>query len=244
AEEVLGGAVEVARRAPHRDDIGAITDWLGRELDRLGVDVRLKTPVDRALVDELGPDVVVVATGAVESRAGRQVARGADPVPGADRPHVWTAGEAHRGDLPEVGTAVVLDEDGRYAAVGAAERLAVAGLSVAVVSRFSEVASRLAATQEQGPAVARLAALGVVFLGHTVLDDIDEDVVTVRSLADGQSRTFDADLVVLAAGSEPDGALAAALEGWPGEQVVVGDARAPRSIGAAIAEGRRAGMQL
>jgi 2,4-dienoyl-CoA reductase-like NADH-dependent reductase (Old Yellow Enzyme family) len=65
---------------------GPLVDWLAGELDRLGVEVRLRQRVTAASVGELDPDVVVVATGA---------RRGRPAVPGADLPHVQT-GDALR----------------------------------------------------------------------------------------------------------------------------------------------------
>ena len=55
--------------------------WLKVEVERLGVDIRLKTEATVASIRALDPDVVVLATGAVRDRPG---------VPGGDLPHVHT----------------------------------------------------------------------------------------------------------------------------------------------------------
>ena len=52
----LGGQVAIAATAPHRSDIGAITEWLASEVERLGVIVRLNSMVDPDVVAELAPD--------------------------------------------------------------------------------------------------------------------------------------------------------------------------------------------
>ncbi|MDG3013371.1 FAD-dependent oxidoreductase [Speluncibacter jeojiensis] len=62
-------------------DNGRLLEWLSVEVERLGVDVRLKTPATAELVKSLTPDAVVVATGAVRDRP---------KVPGGDLPHVQT----------------------------------------------------------------------------------------------------------------------------------------------------------
>ena len=59
----LGGQVRIAATAPHRSDIGAITEWLTSEVERLGVTIRLATMVDPDVVTELDPDEVILATG-------------------------------------------------------------------------------------------------------------------------------------------------------------------------------------
>ncbi len=58
-----------------------LLDWLTVEVERLGIDVRLDTEATPQLVQEIGPDHVVVATGAVRPRP---------DVPGGDLPHVHT----------------------------------------------------------------------------------------------------------------------------------------------------------
>ncbi len=62
-------------------DNGKLLDWLAGEVERLGVDVRLNTEATPELVRALGPDEIVLATGAVRRRP---------EVPGGDLPHVQT----------------------------------------------------------------------------------------------------------------------------------------------------------
>ncbi|PYF84364.1 MULTISPECIES: dimethylglycine demethylation protein DgcA [Marinomonas] len=59
----LGGQLVYAAKAPQRDQIAGITRWLVMEVERLGVDVRLNTSADEAMVKELNPDVCILATG-------------------------------------------------------------------------------------------------------------------------------------------------------------------------------------
>ena len=55
------------RDAPHRSDVGAITEWLTSEIERLGVTIRLASMVEPDLVAELAPDEVIIATGQLTS---------------------------------------------------------------------------------------------------------------------------------------------------------------------------------
>ena len=59
----LGGQIRLARLAPGREEIGAVVDHLLRDLARLPVTVRTGVEASATLVQELSPDVVIVATG-------------------------------------------------------------------------------------------------------------------------------------------------------------------------------------
>lgn len=61
----LGGQLQYAILAPHRDEIGNLLSYLGREVRSLGVRVTLNTRVTLPLIKELEPDVIIMATGAV-----------------------------------------------------------------------------------------------------------------------------------------------------------------------------------
>jgi 2,4-dienoyl-CoA reductase-like NADH-dependent reductase (Old Yellow Enzyme family) len=63
----LGGQIRLAAKIPGRHEIADMLPWYGRQLDKYGVDVRLNTNVDAALLASLAPDVVFVATGSVGS---------------------------------------------------------------------------------------------------------------------------------------------------------------------------------
>jgi 2,4-dienoyl-CoA reductase-like NADH-dependent reductase (Old Yellow Enzyme family)/thioredoxin reductase len=59
----LGGQILLARMMPGRTEIGDMLPWYERQLTKYGVDVRRGTMVDEAMMKELAPDVVFVATG-------------------------------------------------------------------------------------------------------------------------------------------------------------------------------------
>jgi 2,4-dienoyl-CoA reductase-like NADH-dependent reductase (Old Yellow Enzyme family)/thioredoxin reductase len=59
----VGGLLRLAARPPGRGEIMEIIDFLTRETERLGVCLRLNTRLDAALLDELNPDVVILASG-------------------------------------------------------------------------------------------------------------------------------------------------------------------------------------
>ncbi|MEX2320976.1 MAG: FAD-dependent oxidoreductase, partial [Saccharospirillum sp.] len=61
--DALGGQITLAAQAPQRDQIAGITRWYALELARLGVNVRLGTSADAALIRDEQPDVCILATG-------------------------------------------------------------------------------------------------------------------------------------------------------------------------------------
>jgi len=61
--DALGGQITLAAQAPQRDQMAGITRWFALELARLGVNLRLSTRADAALVRDEQPDLCILATG-------------------------------------------------------------------------------------------------------------------------------------------------------------------------------------
>ncbi|MDB3912807.1 FAD-dependent oxidoreductase [Paracoccaceae bacterium] len=73
----LGGQVLTAARAPWRQGLLGITDWLKKELETLPVDIRYNVFAEGSDIEVLNPDVVIVATGGLpnlESVSGSNLA--------------------------------------------------------------------------------------------------------------------------------------------------------------------------
>ncbi|ROQ35863.1 2,4-dienoyl-CoA reductase-like NADH-dependent reductase (Old Yellow Enzyme family) [Streptomyces sp. PanSC19] len=121
----LGGVVRVAARTDGRDGLVDAVDWLGNEVRRLGVDVRLRRTAEASDVVALEPDVVVLATGASETlpqwapRDDRRLLAAADVVAG--RPKLS-------------GRVVVVDESDRTSGMSAALAAAARGCDVQLLT--------------------------------------------------------------------------------------------------------------
>jgi len=83
--ERLGGTLFFAGLA--YDPNGRLLDSLVTQVRRLPISIHLGVEVTPALVTQLRPDAIVIATGAV---------RGAPPIPGATQSHVWSGDELRR----------------------------------------------------------------------------------------------------------------------------------------------------
>lgn len=233
----LGGQVRMAASAPHRADLEAITRWLTSEIERLGVHVHLRTPVDPDLVIEADPDEVVVATGSSPRRDGFQLSSPSVPVPGAHLPHVSTSWDVLGfGGRATVGrTAVVYDDSGTFEAISVADVLAAAGASVTIVSRLEQVGANIPYPPATvGASRERLVAAGVGFVPGMALRRIEADCVVVRGVGVDVERTLPADTVVLVSYHEPNLGIVEHLAGHRFGVHLAGDVNGTDSIQAAI----------
>jgi NADPH-dependent 2,4-dienoyl-CoA reductase/sulfur reductase-like enzyme len=63
-EKELGGQIRLGRVPPHREELGKVTDYLIRQVKKLGVPIELGKKVTPAMIDRLDADVILLATGA------------------------------------------------------------------------------------------------------------------------------------------------------------------------------------
>ncbi|MDE2669175.1 MAG: FAD-dependent oxidoreductase [Chloroflexota bacterium] len=257
ATDRLGGQIQVARQLPHREEIGAIVDWLEGQLRNLEVDIRLNTNVDAGQWDRWHrsfdwleherPDAVIVATGSTPRVDGFQQLRPTEPPAGLHLPHVWSYYDVAEGNA-ELGTAaVVLDDVGHYPAIGVAEKLLDAGLSVTFVTRHYSLGSAVAGALMQEPALRRLTGhpSGFRIIPRAHLAEVTETDVLVRNLdAAGVDERVAADMVVLMSGNVPNTEFAELLDDYEGDVTVVGDALAPRWLEMAIHSGHYAALEV
>jgi dimethylamine/trimethylamine dehydrogenase len=240
AQASLGGAFALWASLPGREVYASSIAWWARELDRLGVDVRLGREATAEAVLAEAPEAVLLATGARYSREG--VSNHRDfPIPGADRPFVHRPEEILRDGLRPTGKVVVLDAESLHAGAGVAELLARSGAQVELMTPYaSPISPRLVGTQEAPLLMKRLRAAGVAISGWSYLKEIGERRLVAYDVHSDAARTIeDVDAVVLATGRLPQNALEPELEGRVAQLFVVGDALAVRTWAAAAFEGHK-----
>jgi pyruvate/2-oxoglutarate dehydrogenase complex dihydrolipoamide dehydrogenase (E3) component len=237
----LGGQVNIHARAPMRGEFREATDYLARQVTRLGVDVRLNTEASEADVLDLDADAVIVATGSVP---GRSLGSPFTPAPATDSGVVLTMWEVLL-EQKEVGQRVlVVDEEGHHPAMNVAEFLADKGKSVEVVTSLQHVANQLLLNLETPLIMMRLLSKGVTFTPYTVVSALNGGTVTLAGLAGGAARSVEVDTVVAVTGRLPVDSLYFALKGKVPELYRVGDCLAPRYTDQAIHEGHSAGRAV
>jgi hypothetical protein len=178
ASDALGGCINIAKRAPRRIGIGDITDWLEREVYRLGVDVRLGTYVQAADVAAIAPDVVIVATGSLpRTDDGRQMFFPGHVVTGIENPNVLSSHDLLLGDRHRnLGRhAVVFDDPGHYEGIAAAEFLIESGVAVTFVTGHPSFAPRMELNHTAAPALGRLAKGDFRLLTSTKLEAVEKE---------------------------------------------------------------------
>ncbi|NKY88237.1 oxidoreductase [Nocardia veterana] len=226
-----------------------LLEWLRLQVEHAGVDVRLRSEATVASIRALGPDVVVVATGAARDRP---------PVPGADLPHVHT-GDTLRalltgvGDLSRVPTLLrTVARLGKLSGItgspamirAVTRRVLPVGRDVVVIggslvglelSEFLAERGRHVTLLEEGrqlgvpmamprrwTAVRRAGEAGVRIVREATVERITEGHVVFR--VGDETRTAPADMVIVASGVSARAPLAEALAGVVPEVHVIGDA--------------------
>ncbi|MEP6972105.1 MAG: FAD-dependent oxidoreductase [Betaproteobacteria bacterium] len=241
----LGGAFRLAGLQPRRSQILELLEWYERELARLGVDLRLNTPIDADDVAAFAADAVVIATGSLPTGTGfqRQLPQQAE-LPGIDKPNVWAI-EDVMGRLAKPGKHIMLiDDTGDWRGGGTAWHLAELGHQVTIVSGWPMVGYWIQRTAGDGQLRARLSQLGARWLTESVVTAWHGDGASVRSLLDGSESRVDADALVLATTNTAQTDLVDALRGSVAELHVVGDATAARLAVHAIYDARALAMHL
>jgi len=228
--EELGGQLLLAAKPPFKDTIETFRKYLVGQITRLGVELRLGQSFTADMIDELKPDVVVLATGVkpfipqIPGIKSKKVLQASEVLTGAETgEHVAVIG----GELVGCETALYLVERGK---------------KVTIMRRGPEWATRVHQFIRE-PLLGRLKYRGVSMLTGVEYEEITEAGVVIKT-GTGERKVVEADTVVLAAGAVPNTELAAALQGMVARVVSVGDCAEPRSIREAVEEGYRAGLEI
>lgn len=246
ASSRLGGAVEIARRAPRRAGLGDITEWLEQQVFRLGVDVRLSSYVQRDEVEAIAPDAVIVATGSSPRMDGRQMFAPGHVARGMESPIAVSSHELllDRSNRDWGAHALIFDDTGHYEAIAAAEFLVERDVAITFATSHPSFAPGLEASLSAEPALQRLAKGEFRLITHARLDAIDDRSASVGLRYRDGAEAVPADTVVFVSHNSGNRELTDALEDWGGTVITVGDARSPRYLQTAIREGHLAARSL
>ncbi len=234
-DEQLGGQINLITQAASRQEFGGVVRYLTYQMEKLRVDVRLKTAATAEMVLAGRPDAVVVATGSVPERPN---------ILGADGPTVCDVRDLLAGRVQPGKRAVVIDGDAFYRALTAADFLLNHEVEVEVLSPVFFVGMHVAM-----PSLIitymNLCGKGAVFTPLHMVRSIDDHTVNAFHVFSFAERTItDVDTVVLAYPGRADNALYKQLKGQVPELYQIGDCVAPRKVDMAILEGHHVGRRI
>lgn len=230
-----GGQVRLAASVPNRAEFGDMVRNQLIESRRLGVRIRYDTEVTPALVGELGPDHVVVATGAVPARPWW--------VPG-DADHVVDVRDVLDGSVEPTGEVVVVDELGFHQATSTAEVLADRGCRVEIVTPGMVVGQDLGITLDMENWWMRATEKGIVQTTDVVPMRMEGTTLVLQHHPSGREIERAPDWIVLATPALPAEQLYHQLSGSAIPVERVGDCVAPRRAHSAVIEGERVGTAI
>jgi 2,4-dienoyl-CoA reductase-like NADH-dependent reductase (Old Yellow Enzyme family) len=203
----VGGQVNLAAKAPKREQMAGIIRWFDLETMRLGVDRRLNTEADVSMILDERPDIVVLATGGI---------------PHTDQNPEWAAAEGLSvsswdilsGRVAPQGNVLVYDAISAHAGSGVADFVASRGHGVELVTPDVKVADDTGGTTFP-IFYRRLYAQGVILTPNYWLDrvyretsaDGDKLVAVLRNEYTDVQEERVVDQVVIENGIRPNEAL-------------------------------------
>ena len=239
-EVILGGQINIATVAPCKQELSQLIQYLSRQSEKAGVEIKLNTEVSPAMVKELKLDAVVIATGARPLFP--------ETIPGINRENVVSAWDVLAGKKLKKAKNIVIIGGGSVGCETAdflanlGDNLMVGRTAVTIVEMLPKVALDTS-LQGRHLLMERLRAKGVQILSSTkVKEIIDRGVVVSKN--EREETLTGVDFVILAVGVKSNESLSAEIRQSVTEIHIIGDAKKPRQATAAVAEGREAGMRL
>lgn len=252
----IGGHVRWVSQLPGLGTWRRVVEYRSAQLAKLkNVTVLTGTKLSAADVLEYGASTVVIATGS------RWDATGTSPethiaIPGADAEldHVLTPEQVMVDGKPIPGERVlVYDCDNYFMGSSIAEKLALEGKQVTLVTPSDQVGSYLVFTDESGHTLHKLLDLGVELVTSHVVTEVQPGLIRgVNVYHDGRTTQWLADSIVLVtqrrSRSELHDVLAADSETLAAHGVRrllrIGDCVEPRVIAESIFEGHRLAREI
>jgi mycofactocin system FadH/OYE family oxidoreductase 2 len=217
----LGGQLQIAARAPGRQDMAEPVRYYRRQFELLNVDLHLGTEVTPEMVEREAADAVIVATGGVAARAS---------FPGSDNPNVVLARDVLSGKA-EVGERVVVHSvDRSMEGFTTADFLMESGHEVELL--IPHPVAPLATEQITfGFIMVRIARKGGKITMGLDITSFDGSTLQLGGVFGSAVEAREGiDTLVVSRGSKANDGLYKALKGRVKELYVVGQALAPRKM--------------
>jgi 2,4-dienoyl-CoA reductase (NADPH2) len=255
----LGGSMGLAAmvKGMEREDIPGLIKYLDRQVRKAGVDVRTGTTVTPATVDEVKPDVIIVATGGTHN---------IPQIPGINKMKVATSEKMHHmgkfvlqffspeflrwaSTLPLVMTPFVRKNviimGGRLHGCQTAEYMLHLGRNITIVDEGTE--------KDIGDGLLEVFIKPYLMYwlkdhGVKLVTDVKYKEITGKGLVvttkDGKEQLIEGDTIITALPLKPDSGFFNSMKGKAKEVYAIGDAENPGYIVDAISAGAKIGHEL
>ncbi len=259
AADDMGGCMTWIPQLPGLGEWARVVNYRKIQMDKLAnVEFIPKTRLDAKGVAEYGAEIVIVATGSHWATDGLSGATH-DRIPGADpsQPHCLTPEQIMvEGKQVPGDRVMVIDYDGYFMGVSLAEKLALEGKKVTLLTQLGTIAPYMHFTLEAPNMHRKLHKLGVEIVPYHVATAIEPGKVTSAHVYDteGHASTWDVDGVVLVTQRRSDEALYRELKDSLGMDALraegvtalyrIGDCEAPRLIADSVFSGHRLAREI
>jgi 2,4-dienoyl-CoA reductase (NADPH2) len=255
----LGGSMGLASmvKGIEREDILGLIKYLDRQVRKVGVEVHTGTAVTPEMIDQLKPDVVIVATGGTHT-----IPR----IPGINKLKVATSERMHHmgkfflqflspGTLRKLSLIPfamslfvrknVVIMGGRLHGCQTAEYLLHLGRNITIVDEGTEkdIGDGLLEVFMKPLLMYWLKDHGVKFITEVKYEEITGKGLVVRT-KDGSKKLIEGDTIITALPLKPNTAFINSMKGKAKEVYSIGDAETPAYIVDAIAAGAKIGYSL
>ena len=227
----LGGQLPSAAQPPHKEELLGFSRWLERQIENLGVDIKLNSEVTPETVAELKPDAVIVAVGSSPCVPQFPISREANMVQAQDVLE----------ETVSSGDTVIVAGGGTVGSE-TAEFLAEKGKQVTIVEMLEDIATDMEAIN-RSLFLPRLHEKGIKVLTSRIVREVTPKGLVVAD-KEGNEEELLADTVVLATGNQPDRELLEKLSGKVAEVYSVGDCVMPRKIMDAVYEAAHIALEI
>ncbi|SHH11601.1 2,4-dienoyl-CoA reductase [Thermosyntropha lipolytica DSM 11003] len=220
AGDELGGKLDIASRPPYKERISLLNSYLQKKLKEAGVKVMLNTPFSGRIIEELAPQVLVWAAGAMDR---------VPDIEGIEKVRVSFLEEVLSRETPVKGEKILIIGGGS-SGCETADYLAPHN-EVIIVEKTDMLAKDLE-NMTRLELLARLKAKGVKVYKGVEIEKIEDDGVYLR----GEAGVIQGiDRIILSCGYQ---------ENWPpyeytkpfAQCYIIGDAKKPRDIASALYE--------
>lgn len=210
-----GGQLQLANKPPHKEKISWCFEDLVTSVNKLGVEIRYQTEINKEIIGWFHPYAVIVATGACALRP--------KSIEGADLENVCTVTEILNGSVSLTGKKVAVIGSG-MTGLETSELLCEQGNTVTVIEMADTVAPG-AWMQNVDDLLPKLKAKSTEFLTAHKLLKITPSAVVLEDLKTNTVKELPCDHVVLSLGVRSENRLFDELKEEYKNLFVVGDAK-------------------